>query len=622
MSTFRLNRKQIDWMPVIILLLLAGVYAWSFIYSVLVLDSSRDLYRATQISQFQHFPLMGPDIGGMFHTGPLWFYLLSLPAFFGSLKGVALFVGLLAGLKFLFAYQLGRAIVDRRFGLIWALMLLLPGWQVISQVFINHTNLTETLSLLFILVIYRCYQSSDSRYGLVSALVMGLGFHAHPSFLVLVVFYLPLIWQRKINLSIKFLALYALIFIAPLLPYLVSQAMTGWPDWDRMVLHDGLANQIKASGSALNNEVGLWLHWLQNLKAIIYGGPVRIFNFVADVSPLAGALLAGLGLAVALVSVIGLVMILKGLGGFRKHLLFMVMMLLSALFLLTLLRGFTPFYMLLPLTALFHGIWALGFYVAISHMKQQLLYVLFGGFLLIGLLPIWAIQKAGIHDQINFGVVMDVNAEQPDGWIKNNDTLDVLTIQQSRELAEFFCGQSVILNGPLSVVIDVAAAVPMEFFCDEYDLRLGGKAADLSRSVFVMHRSFWQYIEAQPVQWITSSWGSIERHHNSGHMMPIPPAVFDDYVHPPRSEHILKPIETHAIQLQTDQLRYLSVSNLLPFNVQFRVDKITANNTPVELVVANAANHLYHCQTCQEGPINWQLSITSNDIEVIDINAF
>ncbi|MCB1582590.1 MAG: hypothetical protein KDI92_05950 [Xanthomonadales bacterium] len=123
MNNIQLVKTLIPQKHLICLVVLVVLYAWGFWYSALLLDSSRDLTKAYQIIEYHDWPALGPDIGGFFHVGPLWFYLLTVPAFFGSLKLVALFVGVLAGLKFVMAYQLGKDWVNAQFGLLWAFVL-------------------------------------------------------------------------------------------------------------------------------------------------------------------------------------------------------------------------------------------------------------------------------------------------------------------------------------------------------------------------------------------------------------------------------------------------------------------------------------------------------------------
>lgn len=241
--------------------------------------------------------------------------------------------------------------------------------------------------------------------------------------------------------------------------------------------------------------------------------------------------------------------------------------------------------------------------------------------MLMGFLPLWALQKTSVNHQVNFGPVMNVNTELAKDWVNQQDTLDLLSINESKSIASVFCDQVVVLNGPFSVVLDVTAAAPLHYFCEDFALILGGKSQQGSKSVYMMHKSFWKQIEQEPENWISASWGLTTRYQNHGPVQGLRPVVFDDYIHPPRSNHKVKPVKTHQLELVAKQFGPLSISNMLPFNVQFRVDKITANNLPVELVMANAANRLYHCTECQNEPVTWRLSLTSNDINVIDINS-
>src|SRR5690554_2796052 len=97
------------------------------INSSAVVDTARDVYNAWQIAIGSDFPLEGPQVGGVFHGGPVWFYVLSIPLLVSSSWVVmSLWVGLLASMKYVLAYACGARLVDRKFGLMWACLLAFP----------------------------------------------------------------------------------------------------------------------------------------------------------------------------------------------------------------------------------------------------------------------------------------------------------------------------------------------------------------------------------------------------------------------------------------------------------------------------------------------------------------
>ncbi|MCF6301525.1 MAG: hypothetical protein L3J52_10485, partial [Proteobacteria bacterium] len=177
-----------------IFVLLTGIVlinSFAYMGGAITLDSARDIQRALDIAKAMSFPLVGPDIGGFFHAGPIWFYFLSVPALSGSLVVVSLWVGFFASLKFVFAYLLGKELIDRKFGLLWSICLLLPDWKTIDQFVIRHTNVVETLCLLLLLFLLRYYQKGHGKYLLLSVLILSLAVHAHPSTLILAILFIP-----------------------------------------------------------------------------------------------------------------------------------------------------------------------------------------------------------------------------------------------------------------------------------------------------------------------------------------------------------------------------------------------------------------------------------------------
>ena len=47
-------------------------------------DWARDLFMAARIADGGAWPARGPVIGGLFHTGPLWYFVVALPVALGA----------------------------------------------------------------------------------------------------------------------------------------------------------------------------------------------------------------------------------------------------------------------------------------------------------------------------------------------------------------------------------------------------------------------------------------------------------------------------------------------------------------------------------------------------------
>lgn len=149
------------------------------------LDTIRDVYWASRIAHGAEWPLVGPEIGFFVHIGPAWFYLLApVLLIFSSYTAVAIWAGMLAGLKFPLALLLGTRLADWRLGLAWAAVLALPGLAVFTTLSMTHFNLVETAVLAFGLAALALHRHGGFGWALLTGLLFGLMLHAHPTTIV------------------------------------------------------------------------------------------------------------------------------------------------------------------------------------------------------------------------------------------------------------------------------------------------------------------------------------------------------------------------------------------------------------------------------------------------------
>ena len=196
-------------------------------------DTVRDIHAALSIADGSLLPSTGPGLAFSAHLGPVWFYLLApVAALSSSWLGVALFVAALAGLKFPLAYRLGSAVADWRYGLLFAVALLLPGWQHLEAMLVTHTSVVETAALAYLLLLRSYLLQPGSWRAFALGLCFGLALHAHPTAVVL----LPLsalgAWRfaSRASWRVQYLAFAAAGALLPFVSYLVAQSSAGWPD--------------------------------------------------------------------------------------------------------------------------------------------------------------------------------------------------------------------------------------------------------------------------------------------------------------------------------------------------------------------------------------------------------
>jgi len=217
------------WAPAAVLFAMA-VYLCTAPFAVSHLDFTRDVGIAYGIATGERWPLQGPVLNWNLHLGPVWYYLLAVPLrLTHSWLAVVLTVALIASLKFPLAYALGSRLVDPLFGVLWALMLGLPGWNSFDVILVEHTSLVATCTLAFFWMLLRYSETGSARYLYGVALLYSLALHAHPSTYALALVALPLLLRPWWASARKWrdLVVAALVFLVPLLPFIASQIAEG-----------------------------------------------------------------------------------------------------------------------------------------------------------------------------------------------------------------------------------------------------------------------------------------------------------------------------------------------------------------------------------------------------------
>jgi hypothetical protein len=215
-----------------IVLALMGLYAAAYAYTIVLMDTARDVGVAWRIAHGEELPLYGPYVGARWRLGPAWFYLLApLVGLARSMTVVSVGVGLLASLKFPLAYLAGRRLAGRTCGLAWVALLALPGMVSLEQAVYSHFNLVQAAVLGTLLAA----QAAADRPSLLRWAVLGacfsLALHGHPTAIV-VGPVLPWAWWRARGRGgVRATAVAAGLAaggVLPLLPMLVEEARGGF----------------------------------------------------------------------------------------------------------------------------------------------------------------------------------------------------------------------------------------------------------------------------------------------------------------------------------------------------------------------------------------------------------
>jgi len=438
-------------------------------------------------------------------------------------------------------------------------------------------------------MLYQFYLTGAKKYWLLSASALGIGFHTHPSFVVLLVCYIPVIWNKRDQLSLTLFLSAVCLFLLPLLPYIFDQLVYGMRDFERWLARNQSLEQIKTTGKTLS-EQNWWQHWLGTARSLLITGPQRINDFVYFYTPKLGVYMGYFYMTLMSLVAIGTLVLLND-KRLRKYYFLAVTALLLAVLLVTLLRSFTPFYMVFSLTPVLAGLFAVAVYRLFQHFKLARVIIMTLLFCL-GFIPYFAVHKASKNHQINLGPVMDITQKTPENWLHSKYTLDVLKVSESRVLSTVF-----------------------------FKVQLAGIKTNQQQTLFLMHKSFWDLIKKQPDYWLSPSWGLSTQHQNHATHNGLNLVAFDPYIHPPRSNITLGSRQLLEKTVMTTNAPFLILTNVLPANMTFSVNDVTANGEPVKLVVENAANRLYHCPSCSSQAVTWQFNLETNYAQGIDINT-
>jgi hypothetical protein len=571
-----------------------------------VVDTARDVFNAWQIADGLNFPLEGPYVGGVFHGGPVWFYLLALPLVFTSNWVVMTFwVGLLTGLKFVLAYACGTRLIDRTFGLLWACLLALPDWTSVNYLIFSHTNLVETSLLLSFYSLIRWQQGADYWF-LIMCLAIGLGIHAHPTVysggLVAIPFVVRSLWRKE--LKFWMLPVGAVVAILPLVPYLVSQWMNNWPD---LQAGQGYFD----SQPLMINLLGFW----DVLRGTLVDGPIIALRHVLGLSGMAFYLAAFL---LGLIIVVGigfsfLAMIRERADRTGVLLLLGTLVCIAAV---AVIRHVTPFYQTFVIYPPFYGLVAWGWWrfgIMTGFPVSRLLVPVSLLFLLGFSVATFQMGREG-HLYIPQTSLMDVRTHQTDEFT------DTIYYQgwDRQKLGAFICESSrpLFFHGFASLVLEQSYALEAKMRCDTEDVYMGGQGAGL-HLIGVSHRSE-RHLGIQA----DKSLGSMGLHEVTRVIAPSTAmAIPVGDVYPPRPYYFTGE-DTLTFEIQLAAGEVLAISNLYHFWMPYSIE-VALNGQASEPLFRSMASAYFGCNGCVAGTVqNWSVTINAPKPELVEVVTF
>lgn len=579
-------------------------------------DTVRDVAAALGIAGGSQWPSTGPGLAFSAHLGPVWFYLLApIAALSSSWLGVALFVAALAGLKFPLAYRLGSAVADWRFGLLFALALLLPGWQHLEAILVTHTSLVETAALAYLLLL-RGYIVQPGTW---RAVAMGLGFalalHAHPTTIALLPLSVICAWRfgARDAWRLKNVVVAASAALLPFLPYLAGQALVGWPDAGSAAGYVGQSVGLGqlAAAPALASAV-FWSGPHTLIDALLPSG-ARAFAFASWAVVLGASAIAG---AIGWRRLSRADRVLVGCAAAAY---------IVTLCTLCILRERVPWYMAyLPTlagAALLAAVWH-GLVSAWPRAVPATVLIVAAGVALGVALDIGLWRQSGrgelrlpggaMHDTLLGYVAAPVPA------VIEGTTLPARFAAAS---GKFLCAHGdAVLHASYAGYVDSTAALDRSMRCGgRGDLQVGGGAGiALERHWLGMPQRMWRALASEPESWI----GPIGMSHIaavSANAATLPVAVAGRY---PLREWLLPGDTVFEAELDAPARSAVVVSAVLGFFAPVNVEDVRANGQAQAALATTAFVSAYRCAACASGqPVHWRIRFRAARADLLDAAA-
>ena len=580
-------------------------------------DSVRDIAAALSIADGSQWPTTGPGLAFSAHLGPGWFYLLApVAALSSSWLGVALFVAALASLKFPLAYRLGSAVADWRYGLLFALALLLPGWQHLEAMLVTHTSVVETLTLAYLLLLRGYLLQPGFSRALALGICFGLALHAHPSTIVLLPLSALCAWRFASTAAwrLQNIALAAAGALLPFVPYLCAQAIAGWPDAGSTARYVGESVGLRqlAAVPALAG-------------AVTWSGPHTLFDALLPPGARATAFLAWtlvLG-ASALALAIAWRRFDRGSRALIGHATLAAVL---ALCTLCILRERIPWYMAYLPTLAAAAVLAAVWRGLLSAWPRAVLLVApavaacaaLGVGLDIGL---WQQSSRGefrlpggaLHDTLQGYVAAPVPA------VIGGTSLPARFAAAS---GDFLCAHGdAVLHASYASYVDSTAALDRRMRCAGHgELQVGGGAGIAPERHWIgMPQRLWRALQLEPNASIGPfGLGRVAAISASAATLPV--AAPGRY---PLRELQLPGDPVFEAELDAPAGSALVASGVLGFFAPVIIEEARAGDVVQEAVAATAFVNVYRCATCAEtaGTVHWRIRFRAARADLLDVIA-
>jgi len=580
-------------------------------------DTVRDIHAALSIADGSLLPSTGPGLAFSAHLGPVWFYLLApVAAWSSSWLGVALFVAALAGLKFPLAYRLGGAVMDWRYGLLFALALLLPGWQHLEAMLVTHTSVVETAALAYLLLLRGYLLQPGLRRALALGVCFGLALHAHPSTVVLLPLSALCAWRFASSAAwrLQNVASAAAGALLPFASYLIAQANAGWPDADSTATYVGQSvglRQLTAVPALAD--------------AVLWSGPHTLIDALLPAGARAAAF-AAWTLALA-ASALAIAIGWRRCDRASRTLIgYAALAAIVALCTLCILRERIPWYMAyLPtlaaaalLAAIWRGLvsaWPRG---ALLVAPAAAVCVALGVALDIGL---WR-QSSRAEFRLPGGALHDTLQGYAAASVPAQIGGTSLPARFAAASGDFLCAHGdAVLHASYASYVDSTAALDARMRCDgRSEQQIGGGAGiALERHWVGMPQRLWRELEREPATWIGPfGLGRVAAISSSAATLAV--AAPGRY---PLRDLLLPEAAVFEAELDAPPGSVVVASAVLGFFAPVIIEEARADNVAQDVLATTAFVDVYRCAACAQTAqsVHWRIRFRAARADLLDIIA-
>lgn len=590
-----------------------ALYVYAYTSANITIDTARDISEALMIAQEGNLPSTGPMVGSSFYLSPIWFYLISPAAHFSSLTVIALWVGLLAGGKFLIAWHLGSAINGPVMG--WGLILGLsiPSWSMFEFLTFSHVNIVS-VSLLGLLLVSLNLWRAPTNQALIAASAFGiLSIHAHPTTAPVLLVVLPGLFRGLHSRLIEYRALFlaVFLFVLPFAPSLLT---------------------------ALNSPFGqtpTGAHFLAFLLS-----PADLLTTITQL--MHGAMLGGMYLSaeiindnlfsisyynkhyLALFPMVAIVGLILGRNQFRTEVIIVLSLIIIQCIFLIAVRPETPYHMAYSVNLLFQLLAGIGFGVLLTRLTDgsrpwHVVSVALPSLLFLAAQVI-ATQRLSLTGIIALpDSIIDVRRQRSAN--SESPALEQLSPIAGDRTGRFVCNNPQVTNlhGGLTYILDITYGVAVRSACKQSMARLAVNVRPTDPAWVGLPSAAWQALDFAPEQDF-GQWGLTRAFRSVRTIATDWLAYTSPTDYPPRGAEVGDSTRETVEFTSEGQLLFVVVTNTNVISANNRIIAAQLNGDLLEPVWQSHFSKIYSSKRGLElGSNQWRIDLEGNDLGSIGV---